>query len=334
MPCVGFKCPLNGAELPFHSSNSENELFGQMELPIGCIYCPDRCYSLGILSGILGNIQERGKVISATRLLYCMREEYLKYKYPYYVNPTTMWAALWGTAIHNSAAMIDNQQNAKNQLGIIAEKRYSKTLHHEGNPVEITGQPDYMSITEQCILDYKTMLKEEYFVKALVYGMEDRIFADKMNKYTLQLNMYAHIVDFPVRYLYISWIVPSGEFISGESYPVTRLSRSMQIKFFDFLRRKTLDGVRSKAPEYHQRIQKYYALRRQYEAEELLFEVPPIEVMDRKEVENALYYRSTQLFRALEYDEIPRKAPMELLWKCRNKGQFCAVWHQCKLFDD
>ncbi len=312
MACLGFLCPLNGDKIPFTSDK---------DISLQCIRCKQRCLSIPMIAAIMRGMQDRGRNITVTRLLYCLREEHLKYQYDYYVDPRGSWAAVRGTGLHHLAEeALSHFTNAIQQLGIISEKRFGKTFTVNGNKIDITGQPDYISEVEGLLLDYKS-ISEKGFVYQLIYGGGDRL-----EHYLDQLNLYRIILPIEISQIEIAWLTASGEFRTGSEFYFTDLIDTTQELFAEKLRNKM---AKDNKGDY----KPYYKIIREYRRGERTLYIPQLTPMNKEELallKRRILIRAGVLYDALYNGIMPPRCHMGLRWKCNES--YCGVYHICKRF--
>lgn len=316
MAVKGICCPRGRGDLPFGQNR---------ELPFECIKCEDRCYSLGVLAAIIGGVQDRGLDISVTRLLYCLREEYLRTIHDYYINPAGLWAAFRGTTVHSSAESISKYPRTIEMLGIICEERFSETYTINGREVTISGKPDYISTSESLLLDYKT-INDKGFTYQLVYGG-----GDKVAKYQDQLNMYRLLIPHEIEKIQISWLTQDGEFRTGDTFPLSVLSEMTQEQFAKYLRFKML---RIHKGDYNP----YSKLLKKYQDGELMLHIPELRTVKGEELaklKRNMLLRAGVLTSGFYEDVVPARCHNALRkWKCRKSDDgrylYCDVGHICE----
>lgn len=143
--------------------------------------CFERCrgktcvFPLPLIDAMRGNEGKRnGTGLSATTILQCPVQTILKADVDYFESPADYHARWRGTGVHAMAEVGGPYD------GVVQERRIRKTVDVLGEPIEITGQPDWYDERFKHLDDWKSSKK----CPAAPY-----------DDHVAQVNIYAWLID-------------------------------------------------------------------------------------------------------------------------------------------
>lgn len=301
MPIAGFIHGSTGEKIPFDEPY-------KIAIPARCYSQNDfGCgYSIGMLAAYLDSQRPSSTMISATLLLYCLKDAYFRYKYDYYLNPKDDWLMFRGVLLHRGLEGYKKRREEFAAQGILVEERFSQEFEVEGESFSVSGKADLIDKLRLKIIDYKNS-KVDKITRLLTLPPE---YIDKaMRAYAWQLNIYRLLSSVPATTLQIVFHTEAGEFVTGQEYPLSQLPAETQGVITHKL--STLPKS-EQLPYYNDRVP---------------FVLPAIPIIDEGTVYNFTRERGLALHKAFKYDEVPIERGLPL-WRCRR--EVCRFYNQCK----
>ncbi len=172
MPLGGFICDVLDAPVAAHD----------------CLACarsgalPGCHQTAPVIAGIMRGLRpddpaaanKAGLGLTVTTLIGCARKARLMRDTMYWLKPSHSYWAYRGQLMHGVAAQYADEADR-----VIAEKRFAMMVNtHDGQLVEVTGQPDLVLVDRKHIIDFKTIKSVPTGWRSYVCPETDRVISE------------------------------------------------------------------------------------------------------------------------------------------------------------